>query len=272
MWWWALVACGTRSPPDVLVVTLDTTRADAVGVYGQAPSPTPNLDALGARGARVDEALSVTPLTLPAHTSMFTGLYPDAHGVRDNLSSPLDPSFDTLAEELKAHGYRTGAFVGAVVLDAMFGLEQGFEVYEDGFDLTNRAVPGDPIVQWPADVVEGRAERWIRDVAKDDAPFFAWVHFYDAHQPATPPEAFARRFPEDPYLARSRRRTTRWDGSSRRCTSSGATGTCWCSSPGTMGRGEGTTASACTACSSIGRRCTCRSYWSGRASPREAAS
>jgi choline-sulfatase len=197
MFWLLLAACSPPGPPDILLVTLDTTRADALGAYGRSPSPTPNLDALADRGLRVEEAMSVTPLTLPAHASMLTGLYPDAHGVRDNLSTPMSDDVVTVPERLREGGWHTGAFVGAVVVDSIFGLDQGFEAYEDGFDLTATSAPDAAVVQWPADHVRDAAEKWIGSLPDDDRPFFAWVHFYDAHMPRAVPERFAGKFGDD---------------------------------------------------------------------------
>jgi len=175
-------------PPDILLITLDTTRADALGAYGRAPSPTPNLDAFARRGTRFREAMTTVPLTLPAHTSLMTGRYPDAHGLRDNGEGTLSADATTLAEQLRGAGYQTGAFVGAIVLDGAFGLAQGFDTYEDGFDLTGSATPGDAVVSWPASVVLDRAARWHDN--GDPRPRLTWIHLYDAHAPYTPPEPF----------------------------------------------------------------------------------
>lgn len=192
----ALAAC-RPSPPNVLLVTLDTTRADAIGAYGASPSVTPNLDDLAARGLVFEEAVATVPLTLPAHTSILSGRYPDDHGVRDNLGYRVPGDVALLAEAFDAAGYDTGAFVGAVVLDATFGLDRGFDVYEDGFDLTTTAA--DPLVvgQWPADVVRGRAAAWLEG---RDGPWFLWMHLYDPHRPHTAPEPFASAV-ADPYAA-----------------------------------------------------------------------
>src|SRR5262245_42968598 len=112
-----LAGCGTSRPKNLLIVTLDTLRADRLGAYGYAAARTPTLDALAARGARFASATTTTPLTLSAHTSLFTGTFATFHGVRDNTGFHVDDSLETLAETLKARGYRTGGFVGAFVLD-----------------------------------------------------------------------------------------------------------------------------------------------------------
>jgi arylsulfatase A-like enzyme/tetratricopeptide (TPR) repeat protein len=202
----ALIACGAPVPPedrrpDMLVVTLDTTRADALGAYGQSPSPSPTLDQLASEGALAQEAMTVTPLTLPAHSSIFTGLYPDRHGVRDNNHFALGAGPQTLAEALKGAGWRTGAFIAAVVLDSTFGLDRGFEVYNDGFDLTDPDTHKELVAHWDGAEVGARARAWLSEVAMEPAPVFAWAHFYDAHQPLTPDPTHAALFPDDPYLA-----------------------------------------------------------------------
>ena len=127
---------GGKTPRNVLVVTLDTLRADHLGSYGYKGAQTPVLDALAARGARFAAATTTTPLTLSAHTSLFTGTWPTTHGVRDNTGFYVPDSVQTLAETLKAQGFRTGGFVGAFVLDGRWGLSQGFDTYFDDFDLS----------------------------------------------------------------------------------------------------------------------------------------
>jgi choline-sulfatase len=175
------LACATPQP-DLLLITLDTTRADAIGVYGASPSPTPELDRLAAEGATVADAHTPAPLTLPAHAALFTGRSPDATGLHLNLSRPLPKTFPTLATELHDRGWQTGAFVGAAVLARRFGLDRGFDLYDDRFDPNAGSLPGDAVVRWPCDEVESRANAWI-DALDPSRPSFGWVHFYDAHQP-----------------------------------------------------------------------------------------
>lgn len=187
-------ACGGsgRGPANVLVITLDTLRADRVGAYGYTGARTPVLDGLAARGARFASATTTTPLTLSAHTSLFTGSWPTAHGVRDNTGFYVDEAATTLAEVLKGRGYRTGGFVGAFVLDARWGIAQGFDHYFDDFDLSEDVGPSlDAIQRRGADVVDA-AMGWLRQPAT--APFFAWVHLYDPHTPYDAPAEFAARF------------------------------------------------------------------------------
>ncbi|MDP2310908.1 MAG: sulfatase-like hydrolase/transferase [Pseudomonadota bacterium] len=190
-----LLAC-TAPPPDILLVTLDTTRADAVGVYaapaGSMRSATPNIDALALNGRVYEEAATVTPLTLPAHASILTGLLPPRHGLRRNGVERLPDATDTLAERLLAHGYTTGAFVSAAVLDPAFGLGQGFTTYDASF-----AAPTGPLVpSREGGAVTDAFARWMLGVSRE-APFFAWVHYYDPHLPNT---AHGNGF-EDPYLS-----------------------------------------------------------------------
>jgi len=172
----------------LVIVTLDTTRADRLPAYGFAGVATPTIDALVSRGAVFDEAVSVAPLTLPAHTSLFTGLYPPHHGVRDNGDAPLDRSHTTLAALLRARGFRTGAFVGSVVLSADRGLSEGFDVYDDGSTGSERA----PHRRSATEVID-RASAWIRSL-NEGASFFLWVHLYDVHAPQTPPLEFRRTY------------------------------------------------------------------------------
>ena len=130
-----------RDRLNLVIVTLDTTRADRLGAYGSKEVQTPAFDALAGEGVLFEQAVSVAPLTLPAHSSIFTGKFPPEHGVRDNGGFFLGPEQVTLAEVLKARGYRTGAFVAAYVLDSKWGLNQGFDTYFDDFDLSqSRAV------------------------------------------------------------------------------------------------------------------------------------
>lgn len=187
---------------NLLLVTLDTVRADHLGVYGASGArdstagATPALDALARRGVRFAHADATVPLTLPSHATLLTGLLPLHHGLRQNGAGALDPGIDTLATALSRSGYRTAAFVGAFVLDRRFGLARGFETYDDEID--RRA--GEPQAleaERSGRQVVDRALAWL---AQDDRrPFFLWVHLYDAHAPYEPPEPFRSRFSGDPY-------------------------------------------------------------------------
>jgi choline-sulfatase len=181
-------------PPDILIVTLDTFRADAMGAYGNRLSPTPNLDALAASGARFDRAYTVTPLTIPAHSSIHTGLYPTRHGVRDNGDFYLSDEATTLAERLKGSGYRTMAAVGAEVTSHHWGFSQGFDdlgALETGGNRWRVERPG-------ADVIADAMAWWAEPSTE---PRFGWVHLFDAHHPYEAPEPFASQFSGRPYLA-----------------------------------------------------------------------
>ena len=167
------------APEGLLIITLDTTRADRLPTYGYQSAVTPAIDRLAGGGVRFDRAVSVAPLTLTAHTSLFTGLYPPHHGVRDNSDAPLAPAqASTLAEVFHARGFRTAAFVGSMVLGVDRGLSRGFDVYDDGRDrgAAPRRRPGSTVVD--------RADAWIDRLA--GRPFFLWVHLYDVHAPQTP--------------------------------------------------------------------------------------
>ena len=145
---------------NVLLVTIDTLRADHVGAYGSTRGATPTLDRLAAEGLRVETTYAHVPLTLPSHTALMTGTYPFVNGVRDNGSFRFDGTRPTLAATLKAAGYRTGAFVSAFVLDARFGLNAGFDVYDDRFG--SRSVGGDlSVLERTADVALAAATTWI---------------------------------------------------------------------------------------------------------------
>jgi choline-sulfatase len=195
-----LTAFCTRGPASpvppraVLLVTLDTVRADRLSPYGFVDVAVPHLDRLGREGVVFDQATSVAPLTLPAHASLLTGLLPPAHGVRDNAGAPLAPDALTLAEILGAAGFRTAAFVGSDVLHPDRGLNQGFDRYGGVARNSKRPTKG----QRPADEVVSEAIQWMNEVG--DVPFFLWTHLYDPHRPYDPPEPFASRYGSDLYV------------------------------------------------------------------------
>ncbi len=183
--------------PNVVVVTVDTLRADHLGCYGFDLARTPHIDALAAQGVRVERAIAAVPITLPSHASIFTGLYPPAHGVRDNGKYRLPDKAETLAERLKAEGYRTQAFVSAEVLHHRFNLDQGFDGYDDA--LQGEADPGMfRVRERSGEHTMDRVLHWLDAAlvpATDQAPFFLWVHLFDPHQPYAPPEADAKASP-----------------------------------------------------------------------------
>ena len=199
----AVAACGYWTPrfslsqnPDrnILLVTIDTLRADALGAYG-GRATTPNLDALAAHGARFDFAHSHAVVTLVSHASILTGRYPYEHGIRDNTGYRLSPKQPTAATLLKSHGFATGAFIGGYPLDHQFGLGVGFDLYDDRF--TNTTGPEANDRERPADAVVKSALGWI---GQQQGKWFAWVHVYDPHAPYQPPAEWAAKFPSDPYL------------------------------------------------------------------------
>ncbi|HXV63424.1 MAG TPA: sulfatase-like hydrolase/transferase [Vicinamibacteria bacterium] len=198
-----VVTIGCRSGPEparplnVVIVTADTLRADRLPIYGYEKVETPNLDRMAAEGVVFENAHTVVPLTLPAHSSMFTGTFPMYHGVRDNGGYYLDDAQVTLAETLKASGYATGGFVAAFVLDARWGLNQGFDRYFDEFDLNKFEKIGLDTVQRPGGEVVDEALLWMDGVKEQ--PFFSWIHLYDVHTPWEPPEPFLSRYRAAPY-------------------------------------------------------------------------
>jgi arylsulfatase A-like enzyme/Flp pilus assembly protein TadD len=179
---------------NVLLITLDTVRADHIGAYGYGSIETPNLDRLAAQGVRFAQASSPVPLTLPAHATILSGLLPPRHGVRNNGAERFPEGPATLATQLAASGYRTGAFIGAFVLDHRFGLARGFDRYDDDIPRERAA---DLDAERPGRVVTDRALAWLTE--RSDKPFFAWVHLYDAHAPYAPPEPFRTRYADRPY-------------------------------------------------------------------------
>ena len=179
---------------NVLVITLDTTRADAIGTYGGG-AVTPSLDHLADTGIVFEQASTVAPLTLPAHASLFTALFPPRHHVHGN-GQPLAATFVTLAERMAAAGFQTGAFVSSFVLDHTWGLNQGFDVYR-GTDVTSQIIDRQALRR-PADRVVDEALSWLQGVG--DHRFFGWLHFYDAHAPAQAPAEFTAPNGQVPYL------------------------------------------------------------------------
>lgn len=175
----------------VVLITIDTVRADRLGAYGSTRGLTPSLDRFASRAARFTAAVTQVPLTLPAHATILTGLHPATHGVRTNDGYRLDPGVPTLAEALHARGYATGAFIGGYPLRASSGLARGFDRYDDDF-LRSAGV-----VERPADEVVRAATAWIDQHRSQ--PFFAWLHLFDPHSPYTPPAPFAAAHADAPY-------------------------------------------------------------------------
>lgn len=183
-------------PPSVLLVSLDTMRADRIGAYGYKLAATPNLDRLAREGVLFADATTQSPLTGPAHVALLTGQYPTRLGIKSNASTALSDSASTLAEILRGAGYQTGAFIGAFVLDRSYGFGQGFEVFDSIFREFRPETA--PQVQRTADEVARPALAWLNTVA-GTSPFFAWIHLYDAHAPYGAPSPFGAKFRAHPY-------------------------------------------------------------------------
>jgi arylsulfatase A-like enzyme len=190
--------CRHNKPrPNILIITVDTLRADRVGCYGYAGGLTPNVDALAKDAIVFERAVAQVPLTLPSHTAIFTGTYPFHNGIQDFTAQPLGERFRTLAESLKEHGYATGGVVSSFVLDRSWGLARGFESYDDAF-------AGQEFLQKNISLVERRAEdsvnhavNWLE--SHHNQPFFLWLHLYDPHSPYNPPEPFRTRYAKQLY-------------------------------------------------------------------------
>ncbi|MGH9371877.1 MAG: sulfatase, partial [Vicinamibacterales bacterium] len=180
---------------NVLLITIDTLRADAVGAYGR-PGATPWIDRLSAAGVRFDEARAHNVMTLPSHASILSGRLPPEHGIRDNAGFRFPATMETLTTLLKARGYRTGAFVSAFPLESRFGLARGFDVYDDGFaDAAPR--PAFLVQERRGEDTVTAARQWIESAG--NARWFCWVHLYEPHFPYEPPQHLAARFPNDAY-------------------------------------------------------------------------
>jgi choline-sulfatase len=191
---WQARLPGAKPARNVLLVSIDTLRADHVGCYGYRDALTPRLDGLAASGLRFERATTTVPLTLPAHSSLMTGAFPEWHGVRDNGGFYLGNDQATLATLLRDRGFRTGGFVGSFVLDRRWGIGQGFDRYFDEFDLDKFADAASmDMIERPGSAVVDKALEWLR--ADANRPFFAWVHLYDPHAPYVPKPPFRGRFP-----------------------------------------------------------------------------
>ena len=191
---------GSASGFNVLLITLDTTRQDYLTCYGYPRAITPTITSLAEHGVRFDDAVTSAPMTLPSHTVMMTGLYPPSSGVRDNGGYVLLDGHVTLAERLKQRGYDTAAFVSAFVLDRRFGLAQGFDVYDFQIDDEGRSGGDSLLSERDAAAVTASALKWFKQ-RPSDHPFFAWVHYFDPHQPYTSPLMGTEGFEDRGYEA-----------------------------------------------------------------------
>jgi arylsulfatase A-like enzyme/Flp pilus assembly protein TadD len=192
-----LAAAQPVPKPNVVVITIDTLRADHLGCYGDKQIRTPNIDALAVDGVRFERAYTPVPVTLPAHTVIFTGTYPMLSGMHDFSGNKLNPGQPTLASVLKQHGYSTGAVIGSAVLDSRFGLNQGFDFYYDHFDFNRLDESNLEEMERPGNLVADVALDWL---AKNHrSKFFLWMHLYDPHYPYRPPPPYNEQYKDRPY-------------------------------------------------------------------------
>jgi choline-sulfatase len=183
---------GTRQRLNLVLVTIDTLRPDRLGCYGNTAVETPALDGLARSGALFENAVTSTPLTAPSHASMFTGLYPTGHKVRDTGAFQLDASHPTLASILREEGWNTAAFVGSSVLKRRFGFDRGFAVYDDEMPKASSTKLQGEYAERRAGAVVDRAAQWL--ASHTDQPFFLWVHVFDPHSPYDPPSPFREKY------------------------------------------------------------------------------
>ncbi len=196
----ALASCRAAPPPiarHLVLVTIDTLRADRVGAYGNRSVDTPHLDALARDGARALDASVQVPLTRPSHVTLLSGLYPAEHGIRDNVSPALRDDVPTLTERLKAEGFSTAAFVSSIVLSRQSGLARGFDTFSDHFDVGADDARFLNTIQRRGDIPTAEAVAWLG--THRDSRLFLWLHLYDPHDPYEPPEPFASRYADRPY-------------------------------------------------------------------------
>lgn len=183
--------------PSVLLITIDTLRADHVGCYGDAHVETPAIDGLAAQGVRFENAYAQAPITLPSHAVILTGTYPMFNGVRDFTSSGLPVNIPTLAETLRRKGYRSAAFVSSYALNSVWGLNRGFGVYDDDLGLEPGRSNDIFLVERRGDRTVDRLLAWLNQ--QGNAPFFVWLHLYDPHSPYRPPEPYLSKYSSHPY-------------------------------------------------------------------------
>ena len=239
----------------MVLISIDTLRSDRLPIYGYERGSTPAIDALRRDGILAARAYTHVPLTLPAHASLFTGLLPPGHGVRDNSGYRLrENGVASLAPLVKAAGYATGAAVSAYVLRAETGLASGFDLYEDAIDLGSGASLAD---QQRAGIESLRASLpWLREAAAQ-GPFLYWLHLYEPHTPYSPPEPYRSRF-ASPYDGEIAAADAAVGELVRRCASSRSTTAAWWSFSPTTAKASAITARTSTAPCSIARRCRSR--------------
>ena len=186
-----------KTSPNVLVITIDTLRADHVACYGYSQIHTPNIDAIAQDGTLFTRAFTPVPVTLPSHVAIFTGSYPIFNGVHDFSESRVDPAQPTLASVLKSAGYSTGAVIGAAVLGSRFGLNRGFDLFYDLFEYNRLDKSNLYLNERPGNVVVDESLKWLKDNYR--RRFFLWVHLYEQHFPYSPPEPYRTDYASHPY-------------------------------------------------------------------------
>src|SRR5258706_147382 len=186
-----------KSVPNVVLISIDSLRADHLGCYGYQQIKTPNIDGLAADGARFTRAFTAVPVTLPSHTAILTGTYPMLSGMHDFSANKLSPQQPTLATVLKQSGYVTGAVVASAVLDSRFGLNHGFDFYYDHFDFSRLEEANLDEMERPGNVVADQVLDWLGK--NSQKKFFVWMHLYDPHYPYHPPEPYSRVYAGRPY-------------------------------------------------------------------------
>ena len=191
-----ILAANLQAYDNVLLFTIDTLRGDALGCYGGKRAKTPNIDAFAGRSVVFRDTVSQAPFTLPSHISILTGVIPPVHGVQDNGGFYLDSKVTTLAEVFKARGMHTGAFVGGFPLDSRFGLDQGFDLYDDSYPQVGN-ISEITMPERKGSEVTASALKWLQTQTKNH--WFAWIHYYDPHFPYNPPEPYTKQFAAEPY-------------------------------------------------------------------------
>ncbi len=194
---WASGSANSSSKWNVLLITIDTLRADRLSCYGFSSVQTANIDRLAGRGTVFSRAFAHTPTTLPSHANILLGTTPLYHGVHENSNFVVRGELWTLAEHLKREGYSTAAFVGAYPLDSRFGLDQGFDVYDDDYG-SQSARGASFFVERKAEAVVAKAIAWLAEYRRS-SPWFLWVHCFDPHEPYNPPPPFSETFKNKPY-------------------------------------------------------------------------
>jgi arylsulfatase A-like enzyme/Flp pilus assembly protein TadD len=194
---WAQRPAGVKPAPNVVFITIDTLRPDHLGCYGDKQIRTPNIDGLASEGVRFERAYTPVPVTLPAHTVIFTGTYPMLSGMHDFSGNKLNTSQPTLASVLEQHGYATGAVIGSAVLDSRFGLNQGFDFYYDHFDFNRLQESNLEEMKRQGGAVADAALDWLGK--NYPHKFFLWMHLYDPHYPYRPPAPYSEQYKDRPY-------------------------------------------------------------------------